>query len=108
MKNLQFDFLVNKETKKINVLREFAADLTTVWNCWTIAELLDQWWAPKPYSNQTIHMNFTEGNAWFYCMISPKEEKHYCTAKYKKIKTQENFSYRDAFCNEREEEIKEI
>ncbi len=50
---LQFDFIVNKEKKTINIHREFAADLDLVWAAWTEADILDQWWAPKPYRNKT-------------------------------------------------------
>ena len=46
--HLHFDFKVNKENNSIQVEREFAADLDLVWAAWTTAELLDQWWAPKP------------------------------------------------------------
>lgn len=45
---LLFDFSVNKENKTIHVTREFAANRELVWKAWTTAELLDQWWAPKP------------------------------------------------------------
>ncbi|WP_312302176.1 hypothetical protein [Chryseobacterium sp.] len=47
--NLLFDFSVNKENNTIVVKREFNANLELVWQAWTTAELLDQWWAPKPY-----------------------------------------------------------
>jgi uncharacterized protein YndB with AHSA1/START domain len=42
------NFTVDKANKKINVEREFAAPLESVWAAWTKAELLDQWCAPKP------------------------------------------------------------
>ena len=108
MKTLLFDFTINKENKTIEVKREFASDLKTVWDCWTKAELLDQWWAPKPYRNETISMNFSEGGVWFYSMISPANEKHYCKAYYKKINVQKDFSYHDAFCNEKGEDMKSM
>ena len=46
---LQFDFIVNKENNTINVKREFKAAPAKVWSAWTKSELLDQWWAPKPW-----------------------------------------------------------
>lgn len=53
MKNdLLFDFTVSKENKTIHIKREFNANLELVWQAWTTAELLDQWWAPKPYQNK--------------------------------------------------------
>ncbi len=99
--NLQFDFIVNKENNTINVKREFAAGLQLVWDAWTKPELLDQWWAPKPYQTRTVSMDFREGGMWLYYMESPQGEKHYCLNHYKKIVPLKNFSGLDAFCDEK-------
>lgn len=100
MKNiLQFDFTVNKETKTINVKREFAAPKEMVWEAWTNPEILDQWWAPKPYKTVTKSMDFREGGTWFYGMVSPENECHWCRADYIKIKTHEFYNGLDAFCD---------
>ena len=100
MKNLLFDFTVNKETKTIHVKREFDADLETVWKAWTTAELLDLWWAPKPWKAETRSMDFREGGVWFYAMVSPEGEKHWCRTEYITIKKQQSFTSKDAFCDE--------
>ena len=52
MNNLLFDFTVNKATKTVFVTREFEADQSLVWDAFTKKEILDQWWAPKPYRNK--------------------------------------------------------
>ena len=52
--NLLFDFSVNKENKTITVQREFAASLDLVWEAWTNPQLLDQWWAPKPFKTYRL------------------------------------------------------
>ena len=83
--NLFFDFSVNKDTNTINVKREFAADLPLVWDAWTKPELLDQWFAPKPYRTRTKSMDFREGGAWLYAMISPENITHWCRTGYKKM-----------------------
>jgi PhnB protein len=62
--NLLFDFSVNKENNTILVKREFAANLDLVWDAWTKPELLDRWWAPKPYKTETRSMDFREGGHW--------------------------------------------
>lgn len=98
---LLFDFSVDKESKTINVKREFAANLNLVWDAWTKPELLDQWWAPKPYRTVTSSLDFREGGSWMYAMISPEDEKHFCRADYKKIETLKSFSALDAFCDEK-------
>ncbi len=98
--NLLFDFSVNKENKTIHVKREFAAGLELVWKAWTTAELLDQWWAPKPFRNQTKAMDFRKGGFWLYAMISPENETHWCRLDYQEIDTLKSFSGLDAFCDE--------
>jgi len=97
---LQFDFTVNKEKNTIDVQREFAADLDLVWDAWTKPELLDLWWAPKPYQTKTRSMDFREGGFWLYAMISPEDIVHWCRADYKKIAHKTRFSGLDAFCDE--------
>lgn len=96
---LQFDFTVNKEDNTVNVKREFAANLNMVWDAWTKPELLDQWWAPKPYRNKTQSMDFREGGMWLYYMISPENETHWCKNDYDKIQPLKSFSGLDAFCD---------
>ena len=98
--NLLFDFSVNKDTNTINVMREFAANINVVWDAWTKPELLDLWWAPKPYRTKTRSMDFREGGSWVYGMISPEDVVHWCRADYKKIEVRKSFSGLDAFAHE--------
>lgn len=102
--NLKFDFTVNKKNNTVNVKREFAADLGLVWEAWTKPEILDQWWAPKPYKTRTKSMDFREGGMWLYEMFNTEDEKHHechwCKNDYHKIEHQKNFSGLDAFCDE--------
>jgi uncharacterized glyoxalase superfamily protein PhnB/uncharacterized protein YndB with AHSA1/START domain len=97
--SLLFDFTVNKEKNTINVKREFAAELGLVWDAWTKAELLDYWWAPKPYKAVTKSMDFRVGGHWLYCMVSPENVEQWCRVDYKKIETRKSFSAKDAFCD---------
>ncbi|WP_310106629.1 SRPBCC domain-containing protein [Algoriphagus sp. 4150] len=102
--NLKFDFLVNKENNTVNVKREFAANLELVWEAWTNPEILDQWWAPKPYQTRTKSMDFREGGMWLYEMFNTesehRQECHWCKNDYIKIMHQAMFSGWDAFCDE--------
>lgn len=106
--NLKFDFTVNKENNTVNVKREFAANLELVWDAWTKPEILDQWWAPKPYRTETKSIDFREGGMWLYAMISPENVKHWCKNDYHKIEHQQSFSGLDAFCDENGEVNKEM
>ena len=102
--NLKFDFIVNKENNTVHVKREFAADLELVWEAWTNPEILDQWWAPKPYQTRTKSMDFREGGMWLYEMFNAESAEetdcHWCKNDYQKIVHQKMFSGLDAFCDE--------
>jgi uncharacterized protein YndB with AHSA1/START domain len=54
--NLMMDFVVDKSNNIITVKREFAAELPLVWDAYTKSEILDQWWAPKPWKARTKTM----------------------------------------------------
>jgi uncharacterized protein YndB with AHSA1/START domain len=96
---LAFDFSVNKENKTITVKREFAAELSLVWDAYTKSEILDQWWAPKPWKARTKTMDFREGGYWHYAMVGPAGEEHWALANYKTIQIQKKFTGLDAFAD---------
>lgn len=98
--NLLFDFSVNKENNTVHVKREFDAGVALVWKAWTTAELLDQWWAPLPFRNETRKMDFREGGLWHYSMLSPDQERHWCRFDYEQIQEGQQYSGLDAFCDE--------
>lgn len=101
--NLLFDFVVNKGNNTVNVKREFNAGLELVWEAWTNPEILDLWWAPKPYQTRTKTMDFREGGYWLYEMyntIGEQNECHWCKNDYITIEPHKNFSGLDAFCDE--------
>jgi uncharacterized protein YndB with AHSA1/START domain/uncharacterized glyoxalase superfamily protein PhnB len=100
-KAILFNFLVDKEKNQIKVERSFDAPIDLVWAAWTEADILDQWWAPKPYKAVTKSMDFKEGGRWHYYMSGPEGEKHWCTFDYTSIKPQKHFSGIDAFCDEK-------
>ena len=101
MKNdLLFSFSVNKENNTIEIKREFDANLELVWQAWTTAKLLDQWWGPKPWRAETKTMDFRDGGYWLYAMIGPNGEKHWSKANYIAISTGKSFTAKDGFCDE--------
>lgn len=98
--SLLFDFSVDRENKTIHVTREFAADPNLVWDAWTRPEILDKWWAPKPFQNHTKSMDFREGGRWHYNMTGPEGETYWALMDYQSISLQKQFTAIDAFCNE--------
>lgn len=99
MNNLLFDFTVDKTTKTVNITREFAAELSLVWDAFTKPEILDQWWAPKPWTSKTKIMNFEVGGRRFYAMVSPEGLERWSVQKYTSISPQTNFKMLNAFAD---------
>jgi uncharacterized protein YndB with AHSA1/START domain len=99
MKNLLFDFTVDKSTKTVSITKEFDADLPLVWDAFTKKEILDQWWAPKPFSSKTKAMNFEVGGRRFYAMVSPEGQERWVLQKYTSITPKTNFKFYNAFAD---------
>ena len=100
--NLLFEFTVDKTTKTVFVTREFAAKLSLVWDAFTKQEILDQWWAPKPWESRTKFMNFKVGGKRFYAMVSPEGQEHWSIQEYTSISPITNFKMLNAFADKDE------
>src|SRR5215471_11942998 len=96
---LLFDFTVDKPTKTVFVNREFDADLSLVWDAFTKQEILDQWWAPKPWASKTKFMDFKVGGRRFYAMVSPEGQEHWSIQDFTSISPTTNFKFIDAFAD---------
>lgn len=99
-KAILFNFTVDKANNQIKVERSFNAPVGLVWAAWTQAEILDQWWAPKPWRAETKYLDFREGGYWLYAMVGPDGERHWSRADYLKINPQRYFAAIDGFSDE--------
>jgi len=100
---MEMDFIVDKQTKMVYVTKEFAFELSLVWDAYTKPELLDQWWAPKPLASRTKVMDFRVGGRRFYAMVSPDgQELGWAIQKYTSISPKTNFKFFNAFADENE------
>ena len=100
MKSIEtLQFTVDKENRTVHVSKEFSAPKDLVWSAWTEKELLDQWWAPKPWKSVTRQMEFKVGGIRTYAMVGPNGEEHWALAKYTSISPKTNFKFLDAFCD---------
>jgi uncharacterized protein YndB with AHSA1/START domain len=71
--------------KKIVVTREFDAPPEKVWRAYTESELLDKWWAPKPWSIKTQTLDFRPGGIWHFCMTGPDGTRYWWRVDYTAI-----------------------
>ena len=100
--SLLFDFSVDKENKTVHIVREFNAGLDLVWEAWTTAELLDQWWGPRPWAAKTKFMNFEVGGRRFYAMVGPEGQEHWSVQKFTSISPKTNFKMLNSFADKDE------
>jgi uncharacterized protein YndB with AHSA1/START domain len=96
------EFIINKETKTVDITEDFDAQRDLVWDAYTKPEILDQWWAPKPFSSKTKVMEFKEGGRRFYAMVSPAGEERWVLQQYSSITPKSNFKYFNVFADENE------
>ena len=101
--NRLFDFAVDKTNKTVSVNREFAAGLPLVWDAFTKQEILDQWWAPKPWVSKTKYMRFEVGGHRLYAMVSPEGQEHWSIQKYTSITPTSNFKILSSFSDKDEQ-----
>ena len=99
---MQMDFIIDKQAKTVSIVKDFAAGLNLVWDAYTRAELLDQWWAPKPYMSRTKVLDFRVGGRRFYAMVSPEGAERWVIQKYTSITPKTNFKFFNAFSDKDE------
>jgi len=99
---MNMEFIVDKSTKTVSITKEFDAPRDMVWDAYTKAELLDQWWAPKPITSRTKAMDFREGGRRFYAMVMPDGQERWSVQRYTSITPKSNFKFFNAFSDENE------
>lgn len=103
MNHSPFDFRVDKSTKTVCIDKVFNAELSLVWDAFTKQEILDQWWAPKPFLSKTIKMDFREGGRRFYAMANSEGvEIGWHIQDYTSISPKTNFKFLSVFADKDE------
>ncbi len=55
----------------IKLIREYNAPLAAVWDAWTDAEQVGQWWGPRGFTITTHSRDLRSGGTWKYTMHGP-------------------------------------
>lgn len=95
--NQPIDFSIDMKNKTAHIIKEIDAPITKVWSAWTESELLDKWWAPKPWKAETKIMDFSIGGYWLYAMKGPNNEESWGREDYKSIVPLKHIMAQDAF-----------
>jgi PhnB protein len=93
-------FTKDLQNKTLTVVRAFDASLERVWKAWSTSEILEQWWAPRPYKAVTKTMDFREGGLWLYNMMGPQGDNSWCKESYKTIVVNKRIVNDVNFCDE--------
>jgi len=86
---------------KITVTKHFNAKPDLVWSAWTKKDVLDQWWAPKPWRAETSKLELKEGGSWQYAMVGPEDERQHGKFQYTKVHALKSFEGTDSFTDEK-------
>ena len=85
--------------QEILITRTFEAPRDLVWQMWTKAEHLQQWWGPAGWTLPVCELDFRPGGTWFYCMQGPDGMQSCGKATYIEIEAPARIVYEDAFAD---------
>ena len=60
--------------REVKFTRTFNAKVNLVWDAWTKAENLAQWWGPDGFSLTTIEFDLSPGGIWRFTMHGPDRD----------------------------------
>ena len=93
--NSPITFTKDEEQLSLYIMKIYPTEVSPVWKHFTEADLLDKWWAPKPWRCQTQKMDFREGGTWNYAMVSPENDKHFAGANFQEITFHRSIAWSD-------------
>ena len=96
---LPLSITADTQMHQLVVRRGFDAPKALVWDCYTKADLLDQWFAPEPMTAKTKTMEFREGGHWHFAMVAPDGTKYWARFDYETIDPIVSYRARDTFSN---------
>lgn len=88
-------FNTDQQAATVYIMKVLDAPSPDVWMHFTNPDLLDLWWAPKPWKAETIKMNFEPNGIWNYMMSDPENQKQYAGFKYHEINNHRSFDFTD-------------
>ena len=84
---------------EVLITRTFNARRERVWEMWTTAEHLKQWWGPEGWSLPVCELDFRVGGTWFYCMEGPNDMTSCGRTTYLEIDAPTRLVHSDAFAD---------
>ena len=78
-----------RDNRTLTIERTFNAPLQLVWEAWTQAEHIAEWWGPKGMKTRIMEHNFKVGGSWKYAMTMPNGGDFIAEGIYAEIVEQE-------------------
>lgn len=75
----------NTEKCTVTIKRIFDAPIQLVWEAWTTAEHIVNWWGPKGMKTTVQEHDFQEGGKWRYSMFMPDGREFISEGVYSEI-----------------------
>jgi uncharacterized protein YndB with AHSA1/START domain len=92
---------VAAKDNSFTISHEFDAPVERVFNAWTDADQLAQWFAPKGYSMRALKSDIKPGGVNHYCMTSEHGLEIWGMIFYKDIIAPAKLSYTQVYSNEK-------
>jgi len=86
--------------QELIITREFNAPITLVWEMFSTAEHLSQWWGPKGFSTTVKAFTFEVGGTFHYGLIGPDASIMWGIFHYKAINKPTKLAFTNGFSNE--------
>ncbi|MFD0589312.1 SRPBCC domain-containing protein [Paenibacillus sp. GCM10027627] len=90
----------NTDNKELVITREIDAPRELVFQVWSEAEHLKQWWGPKGFEVIVKHLDFREGGFFHYGMQAPDGNQMWGKFVYQEIKSPEKIVWHNSFSDE--------
>ena len=71
--------------RTITIKRTFNAPIALVWEAWTQAEHIAEWWSPKGIQTKVVTHDFKIGGKWKYIMPMPNGQEFIAEGQYTEI-----------------------
>lgn len=88
---------MTKDTYDLVLTRLLDAPADKLFRCWTEADLLKQWFAPKPWTTPEARLDARPGGASSITMRSPEGQDMPNTGQYLEVVPNRKLSFTDAF-----------
>ena len=73
------------ESRTLTIKRTFDAPVQLVWDAWTKAEHISQWWGPKGMETRVVNHDLKVGGQWKYVMQMPNGSEFIAEGEYQEI-----------------------